>query len=414
MSTLLIGAITGGQAAETTATSVASSAMTSTSRVRDTSITVACYYFPNYHPGDARNTKMKGKQWSEWHLVKAARPRFEGHQQPKVPAWGYGDESDLKVMQQKLDAAADHGVDAFIFDWYYYEDGPFLNNCLDKGYLRAPNRERVKFALMWANHDWLELHPARRGVKQPVLFPGKVSPDGFRRICDHVIKDYFSQPSYWRIDDRPYFSIYELEKLIGNFGSLQATRAGLDEFREKAKAAGHPGLHLNAVVWGNPVLPGEKTPLDAPGVIKDLGFDSVTSYVWVHHVGLVHQKTDYNEVRDGYFDYWTRAEKMFNVPYFPNVSMGWDSSPRAAQEDPFDNSGYPFTNTISDNTPERFRVALRMAKERLLQRNNAPRIMNINCWNEWTEGSYLEPDTITGMKYLEAVRDVFGVQKSGD
>jgi hypothetical protein len=34
--------------------------------------------------------------------------------------------------------------------------------------------------------------------------------------------------------------------------------------------------------------------------------------------------------------------------------------------------------------------------------------MNINCWNEWTEGSYLEPDTTTGFKYLEAVRDVFG------
>jgi hypothetical protein len=33
--------------------------------------------------------------------------------------------------------------------------------------------------------------------------------------------------------------------------------------------------------------------------------------------------------------------------------------------------------------------------------------VNINCWNEWTEGSYLEPDTIHGMKYLEAVREVF-------
>jgi len=43
-------------------------------------------------------------------------------------------------------------------------------------------------------------------------------------------------------------------------------------------------------------------------------------------------------------------------------------------------------------------------------REPAPhRILNINSWNEWTEGSYLEPDTVHGMKYLEAVRDVFGV-----
>ncbi|MBO7524482.1 MAG: glycoside hydrolase family 99-like domain-containing protein, partial [Verrucomicrobia bacterium] len=33
------------------------------------------------------------------------------------------------------------------------------------------------------------------------------------------------------------------------------------------------------------------------------------------------------------------------------------------------------------------------------------RIFNINCWNEWTEGSYLEPDTRYKMEYLEAVRD---------
>ena len=49
-----------------------------------------------------------------------------------------------------------------------------------------------------------------------------------------------------------------------------------------------------------------------------------------------------------------------------------------------------------------------MTKQRLLAKPNGPRILNINCWNEWTEGSYLEPDTVHGMKYLEAVRDVFG------
>mgnify|MGYP003340779711 FL=1 len=73
--------------------------------------TVGVYYFGNYHPGDPRNEAQKGRGWTEWELVKAAKPRFPGHQQPKVPLWGYEDESDPKVMERKIAAAADHGVD---------------------------------------------------------------------------------------------------------------------------------------------------------------------------------------------------------------------------------------------------------------------------------------------------------------
>jgi len=371
-------------------------------------ITVACYYFGNYHPGDPRNVKSKGPNWSEWELVKAARPRFPGHRQPNVPLWGYADESDPKVMAQKIAAAADHGIGAFIFDWYYYNDGPFLDRPIDLGFLQAENNSRLKFAFMWANHDWLEIHPYRRGTERKVLYPGAVTPENFDKICDHVIGSYFRHPSYWRIDGRPYFSFYDLTTLLDSFGSVAATRGGLDKFRAKAAASGLPGLHLNAVVWGRPILPGERKPADAAQLVKDLGFDSVTSYVWIHHVPLPQLQTDYNEVRDAYFRYWNEAERKFSVPYFPNVTMGWDSSPRAHQDDEFGNFGYPFTNTIGGNTPERFREALEMTKRRLASKPGGPRILNINCWNEWTEGSYLEPDVVHGMKYLEAVRDVFG------
>ena len=374
-------------------------------------ITVASYYFGNYHPGDPRNVKMKGKDWSEWELVKAAKPRFPGHHQPNVPLWGYTDESDPRAMEQKIAAAADHGIEAFIFDWYYYDDGPFLDRPIDLGFLKAANNSRLKFAFMWANHDWIELHPYTKGAPRKVLFPGKVTPESFEKICTHVIADYFKHPSYWKIEGRPYFSFYDLTRLLDNFGSVAAARAALDKFRAKVKAAGFPGLHLNAVAWGQPILPNEKVPVDSAKLVRDLGFDSVTSYVWIHHVPLPQQATDYNSVRDGYFKYWNGALKKFGLPFFPNVTMGWDPSPRCDQRDTFDASGYPFTNTIGGNTPERFKEALAMTKRRLLAQPDSagPRILNINCWNEWTEGSYLEPDQRNGMKYLEAVREVFGV-----
>jgi hypothetical protein len=374
----------------------------------DSSITVATYYFGNYHPNDPRNVKTKGKVWSEWELLKAARPRFSGHQQPKVPLWGYRDESDPQIMSQKIDAAADHGINVFIFDWYYYNDGAFLESPLDLGFLKAANHNRLKFALMWANHNWSDIFPYKSGTPKKLLYPGKVTPETFDRICDDVIHEYFLQPTYWRIDGKPYFSFYDLGNLVNSFGSVEATRAALDKFREKAKAAGLPGLHLNAVVWGHPILAGETTPADTKALVRELGFDSVTSYVWIHHVSLTDQVTDYNQVRDQYFKYWDSTATKFDVPYIPNVTMGWDPSPRCDQNDKFASSIYPFTNTIGGNTPERFREALQLTKQRLLADKKGPRILNINAWNEWTEGSYLEPDTIHGLKYLDAVKDVFG------
>ena len=205
-------------------------------------ITVASYYFGNYHPGDPRNAINKGPEWSEWELVKNAKPRFPGHQQPRVPLWGYEDESDPKAMARKIAAADDHGIDAFIFDWYDYNDGPFLDSPIDQGFLKAKNRRRLKFAFMWANHDWQDIHPYHRGAAPKLLYPGKVTPQAFDKICDHLIKDYFVRPNYWRIEGKPYFSFYDLNNLVGSFGSLEATRAALDRFRAKAVRGGFARL----------------------------------------------------------------------------------------------------------------------------------------------------------------------------
>jgi len=370
-------------------------------------ITVAAYYFPNYHTNDPRNIKTLGPDWSEWELIKAAKPRFPGHDQPKVPLWGYTDEKDPMVMAQKIKVASDNGIDCFIFDWYMYEDGPFLNRCLDEGFLKAKNVDKIKFALMWANHDWNDIFPYTKGEKLKLLYPGKVSPKRFEEIGDKLIANYFLLPNYWKIDGKAYFSIYDIQNFIAGFGSLEATRAAMDRLNQKAIAAGLKGIHWNLVAWGQPILPGEKVPANIPELISTLGFKSATSYVWVHYVSLPDQQTDYNKVRDEYFTSWEKAKTEYPVPYYPNVSMGWDPTPRCDINSAWGNFGYPFTNTIGNNTPGNFRKALQMTKDKLLADPKGPRIININSWNEWTEGSYIEPDTKNKFEYLEAVKSVF-------
>jgi hypothetical protein len=48
-----------------------------------------------------------------------------------------------------------------------------------------------------------------------------------------------------------------------------------------------------------------------------------------------------------------------------------------------------------------------MIIQRLLASSVEPKVMTINAWNEWPEGSCLEPEQEYGYGYLEAVRDLF-------
>ena len=384
-----------------------------TSNPSSNNYTLASYYFPNYHP-DARNIRRYGYAWTEWELVKQARPRFEGHMQPKVPQWGYTDESDPDQMARKIEAANEHGLDAFIFGWHYYDDGPFLEAAIEKGFLCAPNNHLMKFGLMWANHDWKEVFPADSGeiMKEggpDLLYPGKITPSNWDKMTDYVIQTYFLHPSYWLIDEAPYFSVYDLTNFLNIFESVEAARKGVDLFRKKVKAAGFKDLHLNAVVWSWVELPSGKT---VPGeelaeILEEIGFSSTTSYIWVHHVTPDFPTASYNDVKRKYFEYAARFDSETDLPYFPNVTMGWDCSPRTRQDKPYRKLKYPYMGIIVDNTPENFKNALVDMRKYLEEHPDSQKIFTINCWNEWADGSYLEPDTVHRMAYLEAIDEVF-------
>jgi len=368
----------------------------------DQRVQVAAYYFPNWHVeneplGKQGEASALKKNEGEWEELKNAKPRFPGQPQPVVPLWGYQDEADPAVMAQKIDAAADHGVDVFLFDWYWHSGsegkGPMLERALNEGYLKAPNRKRVKFALMWDDQTLAPDSPSA---------PGQAI---FGSFLDHIVKDYFTSDSYWLVDGRCYFSIYQLKTFIDGMGGVAKAKEALDALRAKAVAAGRKGVYLNVMDFRLPDNPKE--------VLKALGVDSVTSYVWVHQVDLKDfPKTDYTWTANTYFNQWDAHKDAYGVPYFPNATKGWDPTPRVPASEPYDGKKYPNTPVLWDNSPARFKAALKQARMRAAQLPPGQRVVTIYAWNEWTEGGYLEPDTVHKFGSLNAIKSVFGVATS--
>ena len=121
--------------------------------------------------------------------------------------------------------------------------------------------------------------------------------------------------------------------------------------------------------------------------------------------------TTYDYMMGKAVEHWRTATGNFKVPYHPNVTMGWDASPRCDTTKPFVKGEYPFFSILTGNTPQKFKQSLQQAKKFVDSTNVKHKIITINSWNEWTEGSYLEPDTQNKMGYLDAIKDVFGKNK---
>lgn len=357
---------------------------------------VAAYVWPAYH-NDPRWAEIgifpDGK--GEWETIYNAKPHYEGARQPRVPEWGYFNEADPKMQEKIIKTATKYGVNTFIFDWYWYNQRPFLEDVVN-AFLKARNNEKMKFYLMWANHQansyWDRLEPD----KSIEYFKGETSRESFDMFTSHLVEDYFTKPNYYKIDGKPVFAIYEVSTFINGMGGIEQAKDALDDLRRKCVEAGLPGLHLQAILFTIPAslsgTPGE-TESTKGNTLDALGFESLTHYQWCHYVPL----KEYQEWGEEAVRKYDEVDAEFEQPYFPHVSIDWDNNPRFP---------YPVTG-VTGSTPERFENFLKVAKDYVDKHPDQVPLVTVNAWNEWSEGSYLEPDTDYGYSYLEAVRNVF-------
>jgi len=356
---------------------------------------VAAYIWPSCHNDPLGRDKLWPDGTGEWEVIKKGNPRFDGHYQPRQPLWCYEADNDPKVVEKWIDVATDHGVNVFVYDWYWYEGGPFLESALNDGFLKASNNKKMQFYIMWANHDvkynYWNVH--RYKDNTDILWNAKVDWDNYKIIVERIINQYFKQPNYFKINGEPVFSIFSINKLVESFNNNEdEARRALDYFREEVKKAGFPGLHIQWNQGGGSVMSDET----AAGFVKSvntMGFNSIAMY----NMGGLDE--DYLVYGANSVKIREQMDSLLDVPVFPCVSIGWDDTPRFPAKGIHDVVHY-------NNTPRSFEALLSKAKKYADSHPEQPALITINAWNEWVEGSYLLPDMLNGYGYLEAVKKV--------
>lgn len=287
------------------------------------------------------------------------------------PALGWYREGDTEIIDWQIKWAVEHGITFFAYDWYWSQGARQLEHGL-QAYLRSRYRKYLQFCLLWANHN-------------P---PNTSSREDLRNVTQHWIENYFRQPGHLQIDGKPVMIIFTPERLREDMGSA-AVRESFEEMREMCRAQGLKGLYLIACVPG------------ASGVklAYDEGYDAVTCYNWAGlGVEGTERRAPYDTLIEGYRREWQQIVDRGLLPLMPPISGGWDSRPWHGN-----------TALVRyGRTPEKFQRHLQDAK-RFLDANpqtTLPMIL-IEAWNEWGEGSYIEPHREFGFGYLDAIRRVF-------
>ena len=337
------------------------------------------FYLPQFHPIE-ENDRWWGPGFTEWTGVSAARPLYDNHHQPLLPAdLGFYDLRLKEVRGSQAELAKSYGIFGFCYYFYWFSGRRILERPLEL--MLAEKEPDLPFCLCWANEPW-----SRRwdGSEQELLIRQDHDPEEDAEIIEDLLP-YFSDDRCIRIDGKPLFLVYR-PSLMNDCASF------VRNFRRAAAERGLPGIYLcNVMSFGDTDF-------------RKAGFDAAVEFP-PHNITASEQDMSSRCLKESFlgktYSYESYVRKYLedqgpSYPYFPGVMPRWDNTARKGDK----------SHIFVDSTPELFEVVLHNAAKRTTERNPDIPLVFINSWNEWGEGANLEPDRYLGRKYLEAVQNV--------
>ncbi|WP_326541312.1 glycoside hydrolase family 99-like domain-containing protein [Pseudorhodoferax sp.] len=344
-------------------------------------VKVLAYYLPQFHP-TPENDEWHGKGFTEWTKVRAANPLFDGHYQQHIPHpdIGYYGLDSPDTLRRQVSQMQQAGVHGQVFYHYWFSGRMILEKPAQM--LLAHPDIAMPYCFCWANENW-----TRRwdGNEREILLGQNYSADDARAFIRYLIP-FFRDPRYIRVGTRPMLLVYRPSSMPN-----PAEYIGI--WAEECAQAGIDAPYMVAVLTRGATDP------------RDFGMDAGTERVlhdwtggavadvraslqayWPMNGGVL----PYDQVRD----FYTAQNDRKPFVYFrSNVPM-WDNTARYGSE----------ALLLHGSTPQGFQRWMEHSIADAQAHLEADRrFVFVNAWNEWAEGTHLEPDTRYGYSYLNSV-----------
>lgn len=345
------------------------------------------FYLPQFHP-IAENDHAWGKGFTEWTNVTAAVPRYVGHHQPMLPGdLGFYDLRYEENIKAQIDLAKNAGIYGFCFYYYWFSGKKILDMPINS-FLKNKDWD-FNFSICWANENWTKRWD---GLENEVILEQKYlksDPLDFIKEVENILLD----KRYITFNGKPMLLVYRPEH-TGN--PKQYVKVWRDYFKKTHKK----DLHIVSVMSFSDTDPAEF------GMDAGVEFvPSVLSYISLRQNG---QQIPRLELEDKMMDknfsgiiYDYKKAVMndeiidyeYPFPTYKSVAPSWDNDARKK------GAGACFYGA----SPDLYEMWLRKSVNATTKERP---FVFINAWNEWAEGTVLEPTRLYGHAYLNRTAKV--------
>ena len=344
----------------------------------DLSAKLIAFYLPQFHP-IPENDLWWGKGFTEWTNVKRARPQFKDHYQPQLPTeLGFYDLRDFEVLERQAGLARQFGVHGFCFHYYWFGGRRVLERPLDMSLARKS--PRLPFCCCWANENW-----TRRwdGLDNEVLLRQEYEGDWAERFIRDLLP-VLADERHIQVGGAPLLLVYRVD-------ALPEPPRVAERWREIAQREAGLELHLAAV---------QSFGIEDP---RPYGFDAAVEFP-PHPFGKRAGTAEVRRLKRGFNgaieDYDELVRVLLAKPWpdhrwYRGLMPSWDNTARRGSN----------AYIAAGSSPEAYgRWLAELVPQALSRSDDQEPLLFVNAWNEWAEGTHLEPDDRYGRGWLEATR----------